>query len=191
MAAKGGICIYWKCHHHHHLDSKGLIWPFKWVLGFVPWSQCGGHFPLALYFGGEFSHCSGQKTIHCKSAKKELKIKSMGTSFTFLIKLEQRFFLIKKCAKVVIFCWKKGQKSPYLDNEFLKVAGNLTTNSTLLANLEANLTHDTCLRRMIASPVHFLDKIETKKTLALPSGAKTFLQCLYMMTHNMVFEHIL
>jgi hypothetical protein len=75
MAAKGGICIYWKC-HHHHLDSEGLIWPFKWVLGFRPWSQCGGHFPLALYFGGEFLHCSDQKQ---KS--------------------------IAKCSKVVIF-WK-------------------------------------------------------------------------------------
>jgi hypothetical protein len=145
MAAKWGICKYWKCHHHHHLDSKGLIWPFKWVLGFVPWSQCGGHFPLALYFGGEFSNCNGQKQ---KSTSEVYK--------AFFL-----FFL--KCAKVVIFCWKKGQKSPYLDNEFLKVARNLTTNSTLLANLEANLTHDTCLRRMIASPVHTsLTKLKEK-----------------------------
>jgi len=35
-------------------------------------------------------------------------------------KVYEGFFFMKKCAKVVIFWWKKSQKSPYLDNEFLK-----------------------------------------------------------------------
>jgi hypothetical protein len=92
------------------------------------------------------------------------------------------YFLFLKCAKVVIFWWKKCQKSAYLDNEFLKVAGNLTKNSTLLADVEANLTHDTCLQRMIPSPLPWQNW--NKKTLALPTRAKThFCKCLHITTY--------
>jgi hypothetical protein len=71
-----------------------------------------------------------------------------------------------------------------------KVAGNLTKNSTLLADLESEFDS----WRLLAEDDHqstSLTKLKQKKPLAVLSGAKTILQCLYTMNHNMVFEDIL
>jgi hypothetical protein len=162
MAAKGGICKYWKCHHHHHLDYEGLKWPFKWVLGFLPWWQCGGHFPLALYFGGEFC------TAVAKKQKSTAKV------------CKSRHILMEKRSEVTIFRQWVPEGRWEANNKFY-FAG--------WPRGKFDSWHLLAEDDRLASPLPWQNW--NKKTLALHSGAKTFLQCLYMMTHNMVFEHIL
>ncbi len=101
-----------------------------------------------------------------------------------------RILLKKKCSKVVKFWWKKGHKSPYLDNEFPE--GRWEPNKKFyFAGWPQGKSDSWHLLAEDDRQSISLTKLKRKKPWpSLASGLKHFCNVITW-RHNMVFEHML